>query len=128
MTNKTKLSWFKYITDHLLRAWVQSWTCNFRMWVDLMTNNYDDYALLEEDDPEQECYEWFWASINMDDTYPKEFLEYLNQMVDDIDSGKVKTYSMDDILKIWDEDAQKYYDKPEEDYIREWREYFNKDS
>ena len=90
---------FKYITDHLLRAWVQQWTCNFRMWADLMTNNYEGYALLEEDDPEQECYEWFWASINIDDTLPKEFLEHLYQMMDDIDTGKVRTYPADDILK-----------------------------
>ena len=99
MTNKTKLSWFKYITKHLLPSWVQQWTCNFRIWADLMTNNYEGYALLEEDDPEQECYEWFWASINMDDTLPKEFLESLYQMMDDIDTGKVKTYPADDILK-----------------------------
>ena len=88
----------KYITDHLLRAWVQSWTGNFRMWVDLMTNNYDGYALLEEDDPYEECYGWFWAGINIDDTYPKEFLEYLNQMVEDIELGKVETYNMDEAI------------------------------
>ena len=89
----------KYITDHLLRAWVLQWTCNFRMWADLMTNNYEGYAILEEDDPEQECYEWFWASINIDDTLPKEFLEHLYQMMDDIDTGKVRTYPAEDILK-----------------------------
>ena len=89
----------KYITDHLLPSWVQSWTCNFRMWADLMTNNYEGYALLEEDDPEQECYEWFWASINMDDTLPKEFLESLYQMMDDVDTGKVKTIPAEDVLK-----------------------------
>ena len=89
----------EYIKQHLLPSWVQQWTCNFRMWADLMTNNYEGYALLEEDDPEQECYEWFWASINMDDTLPKEFLESLYQMMDDIDTGKVKTYPADDILK-----------------------------
>ena len=99
MTNKTKLSWFKYITKHLLPSWVQQWTCNFRIWADLMTNNYEGYALLEEDDPEQECYEWFWASINMDDTLPKEFLESLYQMMDDIDTGKVRTYPAEDVLK-----------------------------
>ena len=99
MTNKTKLSWFTYITDHLLRAWVQQWSYNFRMWADLMTNNYEGYAILEEDDPEQECYEWFWASINMDETLPKEFIEYLQQMIDDIDSGKVRTYPAEDVLK-----------------------------
>ena len=90
---------FDYITKHLLRAWVQSWTYNFGYWADLMTNNYEGYALLEEDDPEQECYEWFWASINLDDTYPKEFLEELYQRMDDIDTGKVKTYPAEDVLK-----------------------------
>ena len=99
MTNKTKLSWFKYITDHLLRVWVQQWTCNFRIWADLMTSNYDGYALLEEDDPYEECCGWFWASINIDETLPKEFIEYLNQMVDDIDTGKVRTYPAEDVLK-----------------------------
>lgn len=60
-----------------------------------MTSNYEGYALLKEDDPEAECIEWFWASINEDDTYPKEFLEELIQMAADIDSGKVKTIPVD---------------------------------
>jgi hypothetical protein len=111
MTNKTKLSWFTYITDHLLRAWVQQWSYNFRMWADLMTNNYEGYATLEADDPEQECREWFWASLNMDDIYTKEFLEELYRRISDIASGKEKTYPLDDVLEIWSEDAQKYYDE-----------------
>ena len=90
---------FKYITDHLLRAWAQSWTYNFQMWADLMTNNYEGYANPYGESPERECYEWFWASINVDDTLSKEFLEKLHQMVEDIDSGKLKTYSAEDILK-----------------------------
>jgi hypothetical protein len=89
----------KYITDHLLRAWVQQWTYNFRIWADLMTNNYDGYALLEEDDPYQECYEWFWASINIDDILSKEFLEELYQMIDDIDTGIVKTVPAEDVFQ-----------------------------
>jgi hypothetical protein len=64
-----------------------------------MTSNYESYALLKDDDPFQECYEWFWCSINLDDTYPKEFLEYLQQMVDDIDSGKVKTYTLEEVME-----------------------------
>jgi len=56
-----------------------------------MTGNYADYALMWYDDPYEECYEWFWSSLNIDDTLPKEFLEHLQQMVDDIDSGRVKT-------------------------------------
>jgi hypothetical protein len=65
------------------------------MWKDLMTDNFEGYALLKDDDPFQECYDWFWSSINMDETYPKEFLEYLMQMVDDIETGKEKVVPMD---------------------------------
>ena len=68
-----------------------------------MTSDYDGYALLKEDDPETECIEWFWASLNEDDVYPKEFLEHLMQMVDDIDTGKVKTYPMEDVMKELEE-------------------------
>ena len=68
-----------------------------------MTGNYENYALLKDDDTFQECYEWFWTSINLDETYPKEFLEYLQQMVDDIDSGKVKTYPLEDVMKELDD-------------------------
>ena len=55
-----------------------------------MTDNYENYALLKDDDPFEECYDWFWTSINLDETYPKHFLEELMQMVDDIETGKVK--------------------------------------
>lgn len=87
---KIKMSWGKYIFTHLVPTWFQSFGDNFRMWSDLMTGNYENYSLLKNDDPFQECYEWFWTSINLDETYPKEFLEYLMQMVDDIETGKVK--------------------------------------
>ena len=90
---------FTYITKHLLRAWVQQWTHNFKHWTDLMTNNYKEYDNPWCESPERECYEWFWASINMDDTLSKEFLEELYQRMDDIDTGKVKTYPAEDILK-----------------------------
>ena len=87
---KIKMSWGEYIFTHLIPTWFQSFGDNFRMWSDLMTGNYENYGLLKDDDPYQECYEWFWTSINLDETYPKEFLEYLMQMVDDIETGKVK--------------------------------------
>ena len=90
---------FDYITKHLLRAWVQQWTFNFKHWADLVTNNYEPYANPYGESPERECYEWFWASINMDETYTKEFLEELYQMVDDIDSGVVKPVPLDNIIK-----------------------------
>ena len=56
-----------------------------------MTSNYNGYALFKEDDPEAECLEWFWASLNEDDVYPKEFLEELMQMAEDVETGKVET-------------------------------------
>ena len=64
-----------------------------------MTSNYDNYALPRTvEDPEAECAEWFWASLNEDDVYDKEFLEYLMQMVEDVELGKVETYSMDEVM------------------------------
>ena len=89
----------EYIKQHLLPSWVQQWTCNFRVWADLMTNNYEVYTNPWSESPERECYEWFWASINLDETLPKEFLEELYQMMDDIDTGKVRTYPAEDVLK-----------------------------
>ena len=102
---------FDYITKHMLPGWVESWTYNFRIWADLMTGNYKPYAEPWGESPERDCYEWFWASINIDDIYTKEFIEELLQMKKDVESGTVKTYPLDDVLKIWSEDAQKYYDE-----------------
>jgi hypothetical protein len=64
------------------------------MWRDLMTDNFEGYALLKDDDPFQECYDWFWSSINMDETYPKEFLEYLMKLADDVETGKERVIPM----------------------------------
>jgi hypothetical protein len=90
-----KMSWWTYISTHLIPVWLKSFEDNFRMWRDLMTGNYANYALLDDDDPFTECYEWFWASINMDETYPKEFLEYLQDLCDRIDSGEEELVPMD---------------------------------
>jgi hypothetical protein len=62
-----------------------------------MGNNYSEYALLVSDDPLEQCILYFWDSLE-DDIYPKEFLESLMQMVDDVDTGKVKTYPMEDVM------------------------------
>ncbi len=93
------MTWTEYIFQHLIPTGLRSFRDNFRMWRDLITSNYQDYVLLEDDDPYEQCYEWFWTSINLDETYPKEFLEHLQQMVDDIDSGKVKTYTLDEVME-----------------------------
>ncbi len=94
--NKTKMNWWEYWIGHCWMTGWQSIRCTFRIWANLMTSDYDGYALLREDDPETECIEWFWASLNEDDVYPKEFLEYLMQMVDDIETGKEKVVPLDE--------------------------------
>ena len=95
---KTTLNWWEYWIGHCWMTGWQSIRCTFRIWADLMTSNYDNYALMKEDDPEEECKEWFWACLNEDDVYDKEFLEYLMQMVEDVELGKVETYSMDEVM------------------------------
>jgi len=105
--NKVEMSWVKYIFNHLIPTWFQSFNNNFVMWRDLVTGDYEKYTLLKDDDPFQECYSWFWTSINLDETYPKEFLEYLMQMVDDVETGKEKLIPMEDVmseLKTWGEE------------------------
>jgi hypothetical protein len=61
-----------------------------------MTGNYKDYALMFYDDPYEECYSCFWSYLGDDDILPKEFLESLMQMVDDIETGKEKVIPMDE--------------------------------
>ena len=60
-----------------------------------MGNNYQDYALLKTDDPLEQCILYFWDSLE-EEIYPKEFLESLLQMSDDVKTGKVETYPMDE--------------------------------
>ena len=96
---KTTLNWWEYWIGHCWMTGWQSMRMTFRIWADLMTSNYDNYALPRTvEDPEAECAEWFWASLNEDDVYDKEFLEYLMQMVEDVELGKVETYSMDEVM------------------------------
>ena len=91
------MSWLEYIFAHLIPSWFISVRGNFRIWKDLMTGNYQDYALLWYDDPYDECYEWFWSSIGYDGTLSKDFLEHLIQLANDVESGKVKTYSLKEL-------------------------------
>ena len=92
---KTKLSWFEYIWfSCILQGWQGCWYA-FKNWGDLMGDNYQEYALLVSDDPLEQCALYFWDSLE-DDIYPKEFLESLMQMADDVETGKVKTYPIDE--------------------------------
>jgi hypothetical protein len=98
------MNWFEYYIGH---CWMTGWQNirgSFRIWSDLMTGNYKDYALMWYDDPYEECYNWFWGQLGEDDTLPKDFLEYLIQMADNVKSGKVKTYPLtEDMIDKLDE-------------------------
>jgi len=108
---KTKLSWVEYILFSCIQqGWMDCWY-SFQNWADLMGNNYSEYALLASDDPLEQCILYFWDSLE-DDIYPKEFLESLLQMVEDVDTGKIRTYPMEDvmsdIMKGLDEDYKEF--------------------
>jgi len=64
----------------------------------LMGNNYQEYALLKDVDPLEQCILFFWDSLE-DEIYPKLFLESLLQMVDDIETGKEEVIPMDDVME-----------------------------
>jgi hypothetical protein len=98
--NTVKMNWWQYWVGHCWMTGWQSIRSNFSIWGDLMGSNYEVYALPRTvEDAEQECIEWFWASLVEDDVYPKDFLEYLMQMVDDIETGKEEVILMNDVMK-----------------------------
>jgi len=96
---KTTLNWWEY---HIGHCWMTGWQSigdAFRIWADLMGSNYEKYALPRTaEDPEEECISWFWVSLGEDNVYPKEFLEYLMRLCEDVKTGKVETYPLEDVM------------------------------
>ena len=97
------LNWFEYWIGHCWMTGWQSINHSFRNWADLMTGNWKDYGLMFYDDPYEECRDCFWSYLGEDDTLPKDFLEHLQQMAEDVLSGKVKTVPMKDVMKELEE-------------------------
>ena len=96
-TEKTKLSWLEYILFSCIQqGWMNCWY-SYKNWSDLVFNNYQDYALLKTDDPLEQCILYFWDSLE-DEIYPKEFLEHLLQLSDDVRTGKEEVIPMDDVF------------------------------
>lgn len=94
-TDKVKLSWFEYIWNScIIQGWYNCWY-SYKNWADLMGNNYQNYALLKEDDPLEQCILYFWDSLD-DEIYPKDFLEHLLQLSDDVRTGKEELIPMDE--------------------------------
>jgi hypothetical protein len=93
--NKIKLSWMEYIWNScIIQGWYNCWY-SFKNWGDLMGNSYQNYALLKDDDPLEQCILYFWDSLD-DEIYPKHFLEHLMQLADDVTTGKEKVIPMDE--------------------------------
>jgi hypothetical protein len=94
---KIKLSWFEYIWNScIIQGWANFYYA-FKNWADLMGNNYQEYALLKDDDPLEMCILYFWDSLE-DEIYPKEFLEHLLQLSDDVRTGKEEVIPMDEVF------------------------------
>lgn len=94
-TKNIKLNWWQYWIGHCWMTGWQSIRISFNIWCDLMTNNFDNYALLKDDNPEIECLDWFWISLGEDNVYEKEFLEYLSELADDIQKHPEKLIPFD---------------------------------
>jgi hypothetical protein len=87
---KTTMNWWEYWIGH---CWMTGWQTirmSFCNWRDLMTGNYEGYALMFYDDPYEECYSSFWSYLGDDDVLPKDFLEGLMEMADRIERGEEK--------------------------------------
>jgi len=55
-----------------------------------MMGQWQDYALLDDDDPLEQCILYFWDSLE-EEIYPKDFLEMAEDMAEDVETGKVET-------------------------------------
>ena len=96
-TEKTKLSWLEYIWFSCIQqGWMNCWYA-YKNWADLMGNNYEGYGLLPEDDDLEQCILYFWDSLE-EEIYPKEFLEHLLQLSDDVRTGKEEVIPMDEVF------------------------------
>lgn len=84
------LSNFEYYVNHCIYTGFKSIANAFRIWRDLMSGNYAGYVLLEKDCPFEECRSWFWWSLGEDNTYSKEFLEYLYVLCEHVQRGEVE--------------------------------------
>lgn len=89
------MGWAEYYVTHVFPTGWRAIGSAFKIWRDLMTDNFADYTLLHEDDPFEECRGWFWTTLGEDDVYPKEFLEYLQDLCDRIDRGEEELVPLD---------------------------------
>lgn len=98
----------EYYVRHAIPTGWQTVKGAFVAWADLLTGNWDRYALLGDDDPYEECRGWFWQLLGEDNVYPKAFLEDLQVLIDRIESGDehLISFEVEDLVKeIYDGDV-----------------------
>ena len=89
------MSWTKYIFVHLLKNWERTWRDNATNWWHLMTGRYDDYVLLDDEIPFEECRLAFWASLNTDWTDSKHELDCLIEQLKQLENGEIDAIELD---------------------------------
>ena len=93
----THFEYFKYCISHGFSSFARA----FEMWKDLVVfSDYSKYSLLPEDDPFEQCYLYFWDELD-EWPIPKEFLEYLQELMRKVESGEEKLYAFtnfDDLM------------------------------
>lgn len=76
-----------YVHHAIPTGWISIGSA-IKVWYDLMTGNWSDYALLDEDDPYEECNSWFWMSLGEDNVYPKKLLEDIEEIIKKLESDE----------------------------------------
>ena len=114
----------KKIDYWIMHCWMTGWQSikhSFQNWADLMTGNWKDYGLMFYDDPYEECRDCFWSYLGEDDTLPKEFLEHLQQLVEDIETGKEKVIPMGNVMDGLKDLALGVELNDIEDFEKDWK-------
>lgn len=97
------MNYFQYYVQHVIPTGLRSFYHAFRNWADYVTGNYDNYAVTDAQDPEEECRDWFWTVLGEDNVYPKDFLDSLYELVAQIERGEAKLIPFDDLDTLLEE-------------------------
>lgn len=85
----------EYYALHCIPTGWQTIRSAFYAWKDLMMGNYEGYAVLDDDNPYEECLGWFWQLLGEDNVYPKAFLEDLQELIRRVEAGEVELIPFD---------------------------------
>lgn len=62
-----------------------------------MTDRLGPYGIFEGCDPFEECRDWFWVTLGEDNVYSKDFLEYLEELVRQVEAGEIEVIPFEDV-------------------------------